>query len=270
VRDHKTEVKLHVEQTEPDGLSYMECPECGEAGKVMVVPLDGGGYFYRCLRASCALVPGTIGSTFIRTQDMDHAPKKPSRRTYCHYQAVHDYVLPGSHERYLRNALPNVMHLDRLCDGYLEHEQRYVYPIRDMYAATVGYVARSYLLHQERKALIRMYSEGPLTMAWYGHEHLKTDRPIVVVEDQPSAHRLGQFTPCVALLGTSISDDGIREIETFGKRVVVVLDNDATETAVKIARRFRNGTMYPLVGPDIKDMSPEVFYNLGQHLSRNH
>jgi hypothetical protein len=263
----KTQVKLYLEQEQPESLAYIDCPECGQAQKLMLVPLDDGGTFAKCLRASCETF-GSVGSTYRRD-----APKKivGARRTFLTYRREPGFVplhrIGNTYRNFFHDGyrIPKAQ-VNTLVAGKLD--DRWVFPVLDRLHRTVGYVARGY--NHEHKALLRPYfKKGPL-MAWYGHKHLRGNLPLVVVEDQVSAARLSEYLPAVALLGTTASDQDIEQLEAAQSEdgnIIVMLDQDATDAAFRLARRIRRGLCWPLVRTDVKDMDPREFSKLIELLS---
>lgn len=77
-----------------------------------------------------------------------------------------------------------------------------------------------------------------------------------------SAIKCAPYVDAAALLGTNLSEAKVDEIQMLGyDHVVLALDNDATDQAVKMQIRWRN--QLPMcvfgLGQDIKDMNDEDF-----------
>lgn len=263
---HQQEVRLFLEEFERDGLQYMDCPECGKAGKLMIGPADEGGHWYKCLSAGCATF-GTTESTSLR-------PPTPSlkinrRSTYKPYQEEPMFrandvdTLHKLRQKY--DSRLSIAHAQKLCAGTTPG--RWIFPVVRPTGTTRGYVARAMGSDTPHKTLLRPYVDTDEPMqSWYIPERQGT--VMAVVEDQPSAVRLASYMPTVALLGTSVSQSGVDEIQDYCTRngidtVYVILDNDAADQVIPLARKFNGrGTPVPMFGPDIKDMSEYQFAEL--------
>ncbi len=252
-----TEVQLYLESEMPEGLAYMECPACGGKDKLMLVPLDDGTTYYKCLRASCS----TWGNSNVQYRKVQDSLPPSGRRTFPRWEDIPSILTACDteraclRERYgLSDKATHELCVGTFIDDY--NELRLVFPVRDVGFHQVGYMARSlYPLPNDYKALLRpRYRHGSL-LAWYGHRNLRK-KPIVIVEDQISAARIGEHLPCVALLGTAMR--AADQLTVRGSKLVVVLDNDATDKGVKLASDL-GCAYFPLMGPDVKDMKELVF-----------
>ncbi len=259
--DVRYAVKLHLETEVPDGLSYMECPNCEGKDKLMLIPLDEGGFKYTCLRASCDTW-GSIWTPGTRVvHDAELTPKKRRRTWEVHTQdkAVQDtWFAPSWSATKIRFPRLSVAVLEELHDGmFLDgfNHSRWIFPIRGPLKQYRGYTARTYHKSKSvKKSLTRPFTYGPL-LAWYGHH--RDNGPLTIVEDQVSAAYLGQYFPTVALLGTHMSDQDIQEVTAFKSRgydILIALDNDAIKQGVRLSKRIPDSRVAPLT-KDIKDMS---------------
>ena len=266
--NHNKAVRLFLEERSRDGLQYMDCPECGKAGKLMIGTADEGGHWYKCLSAGCA--------TFGTTSGINTAPAKKTdlggtRKLYQSYQNE-DHYREYSDSEIAGHPLGERFSLSRrlvrtLTPGTLEG--RAVQPIYTPRGDVRGYVLRSYD-GKTPKSLLRPYRDFPVPMiSWYTRTNYpKGDRAICIVEDQPSAVRLSPYFPSVALLGTSISEQGVEEILRSATvqgvvRICVILDMDAADQVIPLARKFSSkGVPIPMFGPDVKDMDTQTFDQL--------
>lgn len=252
----RTQVRLHLESVQPEGLAYMECPECGGADKLMLVPLDDGTTYFKCLRASCT----TWGNSGYKYRKMEDSLPEGGRRTYPKWQELQDVKTDAYTERSYfeeRYGLA-VLAATVLCSGTFVDDfgrLRCIFPVHDVSYRTVGYVARAVDDNPNYKALIRPYRSKGSLLAWYGHNNLRNS-PLVIVEDQISAARIGTHLPCVALLGTTMN--AADQLTVRGRNCYVVLDNDAVGAGVKLASEL-GCPYFPLMGPDVKDMKELVF-----------
>lgn len=255
--DARTQVRLFVEQHQQDGLLYTACPTCGKHNKLMIGPADEGGHWYKCLSAGCA----TFGTT--DRVGTPAAAEKPSaaRTTYDPYRERKDYAgLTDSASRLLGRRYS--LHEDFvgiLCTGRVMHS--WVFPVYDMYGRERGYVERASVQKDGPKTLLRPYmSSGEVPMvSWYFPKFHREDVPVCIVEDQPSAARLAQYFPTVALLGTSLPQRALDEVrELTPTRICVILDNDAQAAAANLANSI-GGIAIPMFHEDVKDMDNENF-----------
>lgn len=91
----------------------------------------------------------------------------------------------------------------------------------------------------------------------------------ILVEDQISAMRVAQDTvhTGVALLGTTLNEEKVSEIQKHARNVVIALDADATSTAFDLARKWGkafDSCRIAILTKDPKDSIPEelreIFY----------
>ena len=116
--------------------------------------------------------------------------------------------------------------------------QTLVLSIRDAYGLERGHQTRTLYLDEKRCFTFKATAQPFLD--WWVDRFSQT--PVVVVEDALSACRLSQLGyGSVALLGTGMSNEDAREIKQIaGERpIVLALDRDAFDKAVKLAGRHR-------------------------------
>jgi len=248
---------MFVEQETREGLRYTDCPECGKQDKLMVGPADEGGYWYKCLSVGCATF-GTTEST-VHPGKSKEVPKKTGRTIWPPYQDGSRFK-PEVPQEYVNRYGPGA----DACAGSMGDYG--VLPIYDWHRQKRGYMLRVTKKNEGRgpKSLMRPYYDMPVPMqSWYlPEEHTaKYWNTLVVVEDQFSAAAMGTYLPAVALLGTSVSTEGIEEIIKAKAvyeipNVAILLDADANATSLKIARNIPGAVPIPMFEEDYKDMSP--------------
>jgi hypothetical protein len=260
------EVRLFVEEQAREGLLYMDCPSCTKTKGLMIGEAKEGGHWYKCLAAGCATF-GTTNST--RPMSPKAHKVVTGRSIFPHYRCRKDWK-PDSKPALRMCEQYGLTHdqVLRLADGIVVYGDKsfYVFPIYGPKMEGRGYMLRKYA-GSGPKALYRpRYSTGPL-LNWFLSD--KQSGTIAVVEDPISACRLSGFCTTVALGGTSISQEGVEEILSLQPKVVyVILDNDAVEKGLAMARQFcGKGISIPLFGKDIKDMGTDEFENLGALIS---
>lgn len=106
--------------------------------------------------------------------------------------------------------------------------------VRDYNKQLRGYVLRSET--EQPKALTKVQGYCGLHFPYLA----SPTKRIALVEDIPSSELLSMYTPAAALLGSQITADQIEYILACGIReIVLCLDDDATNKAIKEARKQR-------------------------------
>jgi len=233
------------------------CPFCGGGSKqeqsFVVTRDEDNSLVWVCHRASC----GAKGSTR-RGTTAQHTPTstpKPKKK------------FTGSTEA-LSERLKD--HIYRLW-GISEPEHWYWTPqyggrvamsVRSPKYHHRGWVLRDVRGRSSVKALTYI-DEGEEGLSWY---KTTPGAPTVIVEDIPSALRAGTYVNSVALLGTGVGLSRAEEIASYATRpIVVALDQDATSTAFKIARRYAllwGDVEVLMLDKDIKDMEETCIMKL--------
>ena len=70
---------------------------------------------------------------------------------------------------------------------------------------------------------------------------MSTPDALVLVEDQVSAIKVSKVQYCAALMGTNLSDQGIKQLMTLGiKKVILMLDGDdaGLKASMKLQREL--------------------------------
>lgn len=260
----RIEAELQAEGLEVNQSIRTECPECGR-GTFSVTRL-GTGVVWNCFRASC----NTYGSCITSASLV-----KPARRT-TNLRPYNESLLPLGAEdyKYFWNrfglVIEPVVHNIRLT-----REGRYAFPIRDFRGYERGVLVRDPVWKGPpeaprspvggAKALTYMHTEGPV-QSWHT---VPEERRLVLVEDIVSAMCAQQEgLSALALLGTHLNNDKVREIGLWGpSEVIIALDADATAEAFKLARKW--GLAFPktrvcILAEDLKDTPQEdICYVLG-------
>jgi hypothetical protein len=142
---------------------------------------------------------------------------------------------------------------------YCDTMHRFAFPVLGPKGQRRGFVLRSTEPRVSPKALTHMECDEP-ALAWY---NAKGADPVVVVEDIPSALRLGAAGhKSVALLGTSCGAYKFQEIQQHTDAIVWALDPDATRIAQRLHRRyyfFVGRSTVATLKHDIKDMTEGTF-----------
>lgn len=239
------------------------CPSCqGGASKerTLSVTRRGGSLLYNCHRASCTFhgaiaLTGKFGdgqSTNKGTTSYPRIKSQPLDKTT--YKFLADKF--GIEEEDL-----SIAGLRWSGDGDGPLARRVCYPI---YAPNLEERGTSYRSYEgkEPKAIIELRSPDEIATSWYKWK--RKSSTLVVVEDPVSAIKIAPFVHSLALLGTHISDAKADEIAAEKYvNVYIMLDNDATDQAIKHQLKYRNkikGLQVIGLGPkDIKDMDKDEF-----------
>jgi DNA primase len=239
-----------------DGGERALCPRCagGTSGEhsLSIRYAEDGVISLKCFRATCGFFGFTLldpNAEFSRKRVKQATPyREPTRPLDKNVQATLsvDFGLDfGEAQR----------HGWRLT----EDRRTLVLPIRDPYGGVRGHITRT--LYETPK---RVYTYKATAQPWldWWFEPMNS-APVVVVEDVLSACRLsGLGYNAVALLGTGMSQDQAKEIQTIadGRDVYIALDRDAFEKAIK--HKTRHAHILDVTGvvcltEDIKNMADD-------------
>lgn len=241
------------------------CPVCKggtNEERTFTVSRVDDGLVYNCYRATC----GTRG--FIPTSgrlvqpSQKHDPRESLRPYYGEYNPLSDKDFAYFKERFDLSRIPE------FAIGVTER-QEYVFAVRGPDGQRIrGYLIRAIpwggspqaprqptTVAGKSKSFLLMHALGA-TQSWFvGEMGLDT---VVLVEDHISAMKVAQQgVTAVAIIGTNIDEVKVREIAlTRPKQVIIALDQDATATAFKHARRWGlafDSIRVAMLESDIKD-----------------
>jgi len=235
----------------------LDCPGChgGRSGeRKFGIRRTADGVLYSCLRASCGL------RGFVPTSGALVSPGLPSpREARPYWGELHE--LDQDDQRFFLarfGLLPETLH-----DNVFYNERgQYVFAVKEPRDYVRGYMVRQLPWSGEQplhrydavyrvtggmagpKTRVFMDEPEAVTQSWYVGP---APRTIVLVEDIVSALKVWQAGPtAVALLGTHVNADKVRELAMMRpKEVVIALDKDATSEAFRIARKW--GLAFPKV-----------------------
>lgn len=226
------------------------CPFCnGGRTKELSLSVSYDG-LYLCHRASCG-ARGKWDSRYCA------APKRTS--TWPTLNTLNGDALESLVNTYslTKNDLASLRPEEAVtCKG----ETRWWYPIFGPDGSTRGGVAR--LNGGTPKSLT--YVDGGYKLgSWYNPSNPTFYGHAVLVEDQVSAAKLGQYVTTVALMGTNLNDTLTGYLSGSGiKHLYIALDADALSTAVSIANKvgvYFDSCSVICLTKDIKDTShPEI------------
>lgn len=256
--EHKSYILLEAAELGEGDRLYTECPQCGRAGKFMIVRDDDGSIGYRCFRNSCSFHGGgTIRGSggmlnFVRTR----IKKKFTPYTGELVPLTAEWVEYlgkeiGWYDQHFKIAKPY----------YSPEEHRVAFPIYSPMGIRRGYVLRSYS-GDSPKTLTRMDCAEPHCSYYRTHG---ASGHVIVVEDIPSAVRAAVYTNALALNGTSVGPDYVAEIAAHFKSVTFALDADATAQALKVQKKTKlmfEDSRVLVLEQDIKNMKEEELCDL--------
>lgn len=248
---------------EPGQSMRVVCPFCGGGSskeRSMSIKLDPetGLVLYHCFRGNCEEGSGVLGGAkLVRTrQDV------PKFQPYDMQYLVSLFDAPLEvFDKLEEWGLKPEDHLLRhwRYDTYTERMAQYVAGPNGDHR---GYVLRAHQPWVKTKALTaRLRNDCPF-QGWVNIRSIY--RPIVCVEDLPSAVRVGMAGyRAVALLGNTPSNDALDEIaeeaREFKVPVLFALDPDATAQAMRVSRKFgmRGDSSVLVLHKDFKNMKQE-------------
>lgn len=139
----------------------------------------------------------------------------------------------------------------------------YVIPIYDLTGLKIGTELRVYKWQKNTKLNIKSiyYKELDRPKIYLPRSSSIGDT-MVIVEDVMSAIKTAKIKPCIALLGTNLEADIITTLHKLHvKKLVVLLDPDATRTSLKIKKNndlYFDSIRISILKKDPKDTDHEV------------
>lgn len=237
---------------EPGTSIRTVCPFCGggRSGEASMVlsHADDGALLFVCHRAHCGASGRLGGGAVLRRPER----RETVIRTYDGLRAE----LPEETQGLIRER----WHFGRaLPPTWAWSGTRLLMPVRGPQREHRGWLARALDDRKPKVLTYREVADGAF-VHWAGNP-LPGIR-IVVVEDIPSAERLGMLGYwAVALLGTHMNDEAQREIVSqslrFASTVTVALDRDASNKTLAYAQalRWHTAALALLIDKDFKDMT---------------
>ena len=232
----------------PSGTSErFDCPKCG-GRKTLSITNEGSRVLYNCYRASCNL--RGVNSRDMSLEDMaklyyQDKPKEFKLLDHTQYGLVNK-----AQEDYLRKHYCLEAYEQGLYDiAYDAAKDRLLFLVMDSEGKLVGAVGRDLTGKSKLKAL--NYHDSINYPFIVG-----LSDTLVIVEDCASACSVARkYTGC-ALLGTHLKDEYLESILKYD-RLIVALDKDATDKAIKMEKTLRfykdDVTMW-FLDKDLKDM----------------
>lgn len=245
---------LEAAQLGPNQTRNTTCPACGGRGKFSVTRLQHS-VVWNCFKLECPVKGGEPTSAALTPAPLKQTKLKPYTKP----------LLPLGHRdwKYFSDRF-GLDHKLVETQVALSDDDRYVFTINNMLGYCAGYVVREPVWSgiecprkgtgQGPKAVTYMHADVPI-QSWY--TSLATRR-LILVEDMLSAMKIKQHgQSAVALLGTQLDARKARQLSQWRPdEVIIALDEDATEQAFKLARKW--GLAFPkvrvaILEQDIKD-----------------
>ena len=227
----------------PYGRYRGDCPICDRVNTFSVVD-TGFERLWNCFHADCD-TKGSTGMQLTKENSKVAFKKRAGKKE----EQTEEFVIPDTFVLLSRN----------------ESAKEYVRKVGSFDAYQSGLADIRYDFQQDRVVFLvrstgRSLSNRKPKWRRYGN----SKRPFIcgrgssalLVEDCPSACSVAHFSTGVALMGTSLLDEHIKDIKQF-KKVYVALDKDATSKAILMVRKLRNyvPTKLIVLNKDLKDMN---------------
>jgi hypothetical protein len=275
---NKREINLAVESegqflAKGDSARGLTCPVCGggnNAERTFSVTRVDGGLVYNCYRATCG-TRGFVPTSGVLIPAKPYDPNQGLRPYHGEYRPITDEDREYFAQRF------GLFNVPEFAIGHNEWNE-YVFAVR----GPDGLKVRGYTIRQKpwsgepasprvpvphigsdskSKSKLLMHAQGA-AQSWFFSGSNPERGPIVLVEDHISAMKVAQAgVTGVALIGTNIDEAKVREIAMLKpSEVVIALDQDATGTAFKHARRWGlafDKVRVAMLMFDIKDTDPE-------------
>lgn len=227
-----SEVKLYAESLEDGGTYRGDCPECHRKN-TFTVTRQGVGFVYNCYSTHCGL-RGASGVGPIR-ENLTRIKSSKKNNKFTGQLAA----LSADQKKFLHDKVGfGDWHIFKSGVRFAPVEDRYAYPIFAPNGQRRGWVLRAYDGDNPRyKALTYMDVEEP-HLSWYGPFDGQVSC-VLVVEDIPSAVRASFYLgPVVAICGSGIGPDYVRELREYARHIVWAFDADAFGTAINYHQRY--------------------------------
>jgi hypothetical protein len=220
------------------------------------------GLLYKCHRASCGLSGFTGSITFDKSID-----KKQFKPKEYPYPTV---ALSNTQIKWFSNKY-GLFKSEILKNKFRFNPERksIVMPIFNYLNYDVGVVDRDFFNGRKPKAISYWFNDVTKVHFPRGWDYQQSSGkaiPVVIVEDILSAIKVSRYLPCIALLGSHLSDDVVHHLHKFFSKVLISLDDDAINNSLKAKRKY--GVLFEdfkiiHTPQDPKDMSAKklnIFY----------
>jgi len=204
-----------------------DCPVCGNMN-TFSARNTGTAILYNCFHADCNIK----GSLSMELTKQAFTLKK-QWNTNSRFSIPNYFVSPFRNEnavKYLKQHNSWEAYLTKkIVVMYDIKQNRVVFLIKDTSNNVVDAIGRS--LNKNTKVKWLRYGKSKMPFIVGGDGDKNT---VVVVEDCPSACAISCIYTGLALLGTSLSNTILSTIKSRWSRVIICLDKDATDKALKL------------------------------------
>jgi hypothetical protein len=266
-------------------LSGEVCPKClgGRRGeKSLSVSKSVGGFpklLWKCHRNSCKFKGQhtllSISDTLI-SNNIPSVPQKPKInfertpldtsgriRLYTNYYLSDKEIdLSGLEHTYYRDEFQPYYKDEFQQAVTAQYEEgRCVIPLKNRDFTIAGYnlyAQNKYSVSGPKSIIVK--EKDPMGVIWFNCYSGPSGK-VIIVEDCYSAIRASKYMNAVALLGTYLSPENVRELKSFNMaRYFLALDSDAQKSMVETILKYKD--ILPLEGVtmnmDIKNMRPAL------------
>lgn len=229
------DIKLVASELAVGQTTRSVCPFCKASHeKSLCVTRDRTGILYNCFRAKCG-AKGFIPTTSA-ILEASHKQKqfKPKKFLY----PLRNFTDEELSEYFDKYEIPHA--LIRENGWRYDHTNGRVYmPILTQDGFVAGAVAKTLpnTAWPGPKAVTYWYNDVP--MLHYPKEVAPKGRTVAVVEDIFSSVKMAQLVPCVALMGTSLTERAAAALVREYSHLLIVLDPGAEAQAVSIRNKYR-------------------------------
>lgn len=230
------------------------CPFCGaQHERSLGVTRAPEGIVYRCWRAKCR-AKGFIGSS-----STDYLPDWENRKTKAKKPKIFDEETTALPDEYIDMLYDKYTLTEKelIRNGFLyaPNIDRVIMPIYNAMGYKVGVVARTYDKNPFGPKTINYLEDGRAHLHYARTAHVQSNTA-VLVEDIPSAIRVSRYAKGVALLGHALCDATAEEVEETSTDLIVALDPDAVDKAIKLKKKYQlyfNSIRVRVLSSDPKD-----------------
>lgn len=223
------------------------CPSCfggADHERSFVLTAFTHHAVYHCFRAKCGFT-GAV-STSANTNPPSKAMRVPRP-----YRGALEPIPAEMHQAMFAKYELSELDIAEQGIGYAKEINRIRFPMYDYRGYVFGENLRAVTSEQKPKALINKFNDVPNlhfplrqfidTGAQSSFPCPYTADVVVLVEDQVSAIKVSKVQYCAALMGTNLSDQGVKQLMTLGiKKVILMLDGDdaGLKASMKLQREL--------------------------------
>lgn len=210
------------------------CPACGGGSsheKSLVITAYSHHIVYHCFRAKCNVTGALATSGEVRTQAMPKAKPRP-------YGGPLIRIPIGVWEQVFAKYDISQAMLTEQGITFAPEINRIRFPIYNYMGYVIGENLKGISSEQKPKSLVHKFNDVPLLHFPYGQFWKGA---LVLVEDQVSAIKVSKVHLCASLMGTNLSDDGLKQLLRLGiKKVILMLDGDdaGLVASIKLAKQL--------------------------------